>query len=92
MEHYGEKKIRCGLDGLTTPINMTFHVSDCRNPLASVARIVEKGNIVQFGSKAADNFIFNPGSGERVMLRKKGRKFILDAKFDDRSSHFSGQA
>ena len=92
MEHYGEKKIRCGLDGLTTPINMTFQVSDCRNPLASVARIVEKGNIVQFGPKAADNFIFNPGSGERVMLRKKGRKFILDAKFDDRSSHFSGQA
>ena len=92
MEHYGEKKIQCGFDGLAAPVNMTFQVSDCRNPLASVARIVENGNIVQFGPKATDNFIFNPTSGERVMLRKKGRKFVLDAKFDDRSSHFSGQA
>ena len=92
MEHYGEKRVEGRFAGVNMPVSMTFQVSDCRNPLASVARIVEKGNIVQFGPKAADNFIFNLENGERVMLRKKGRKFILDVEFGKGGSRFSGQA
>ena len=48
MEHYGEK-VCCEFDGPSTPVSMKFQVSDARNPLASVARITELGNIVQFG-------------------------------------------
>ena len=92
MEHYGEKRIRCGFEGMNAPISMLFQVSDARNPLASVARVTENGNIVQFGPKAEDNYIFNPVTEEKVMMRKKGRKFVLDVNFLGADSPFSGQA
>ena len=92
MGHYGEKRVRCGVEGMSSPISMLFQVSDARNPLASVARITERGNIVQFGPKAEDNYIFNPETEEKVMMRKKGRKFILDVNFLGAEALFSGQA
>ena len=92
MEHYGEKKVCCEFAGLSTPVNMKFQVSDARNPLASVARITEHGNIVQFGPKEEDNYIFNPSTEEKAMMRRKGRKFVLDASFIKKGSTFRGQA
>ena len=92
MEHYGEKKVCCEFDGLSTPVSMKFQVSDARNPLASVARITEHGNIVQFGPKDEDNYIFNPRTEEKAMMRRKGRKFVLDASFVTRGPAFRGQA
>ena len=92
MEHYGEKQVRCELEGLSSPVNMMFQVSDVTNPLASVARITEKGNIVQFGPKDEDNYVFNPSTDEKVLIRRKGRKFVLDVHFLTRGSPFSGQA
>ena len=92
MEHYGEKKVRCGFAGSRTPVNMTFQVSDARNPLASVARITENGNIVQFGPKDSDNYVFNPTTEEKIMMRRKGRKFVLDVDFLGVKSSFTRQA
>ena len=89
MNHYGEKKVRCGFQGLSSPVSMTFQVSDCRNPLASVARITEQGNVVQFGPREEDNYIYNPRTDEKIQMRRKGRKFVLDANFQ---RSFSGQA
>ena len=91
MGHYGEKRVRCGFEGLSVPVNMTFQVSECRNPLASVARITENGNIVQLGPRDEDNYIFNPNSQEKVAMRRKGRKFVLDANFLGPESPFAGQ-
>ena len=85
MEHYGEKKVCCEFAGPSTR-------SDARNPLASVARITEHGNIVHFGPKEEDNCIFNPGTEEKAMMRRKGRKFVLDARFIRKGSTFRGQA
>ena len=56
-------------------MNMKFQVSDARNPLASVARITEHGNIVQFGPKEEDNYIFNPGTGVGRELHQEGVDF-----------------
>ena len=92
MEHYGEKKVRCKFEGLRTPVSMRFQVCDARNPLASVARITENGNIVQFGPRDEDNYIFNPKTEDKVMMRRKGRKFVLDANFIKAGSAFIGQA
>ena len=64
---------------------MLFQVSDAKNPLASVARITERGNLVQFGPRVADNYIYNPETGDKVMLRKKGNKFVLDMDFNGRA-------
>ena len=81
MAHYGEKKVMGTVGDNEAPISMVFQVSDAKNALASVARITEKGNIVQFGPEDSDNFIMNPMSGEKVALRRKGNKFILDMDF-----------
>ena len=85
MGHYGEKRVRGSVNGMDAPISMLFQVSDARNPLASVARITERGNLVQFGPRDADNYIFNPDTGDKVMLRKKGNKFVLDLDFSGRA-------
>ena len=44
-------------------------------------RIAEKGNVVQFGPREADNFIMNVESKEKVLLRRKGGSYVLDAEF-----------
>ena len=41
----------------------------------------ELGNIVQFGTKDKDNYIFNPRTEEKVMMRRKGRRYDVVASF-----------
>ena len=60
VEHYGEKKGCCEFDGLSAPVSVKFQVTDAKNPSASVARITEHGNTVQFGPKDEDSCIINP--------------------------------
>ena len=40
---------------------------------------------MQFGPRDQDNFIFNPNTQDKVMLRKQGRVYLLDAKMLDDS-------
>ena len=92
MEHYGEKQVRCELEGLSSPVNMMFQVSDVKNPLASVARITEKGNIFHFRPKDEDNYIYHPKTEEKVAMRRKGRKYVLDVDLIKKAPSFIGQA
>ena len=92
MGHYGERRVRCGIEGLSAPVSMLFQVSDARNPLALVARITKQGNIVQFGPKDDDNYIYNPTTDEKIRLRRKGRKFVVDVSFLASRPPFSGRA
>ena len=85
MAHYGERRVTGTVGDQGAPISMVFQVSDAKNALASVARITEKGNVVQFGPGDKDNFIRNPVTGERIELRRKGNKFILDMDFIGRA-------
>ena len=62
-------------------MGMTFQVTDVKKPLMSVKRIVEKGNYVVFGPNPEDNYIENRDYGDRVMLRREGGSFLMDAKF-----------
>ena len=68
---------------------MKFQVCDVQRPLAAVWRVVQQGNVVQFGPTAEDNYIWDPQTQEKIMMRRKGRSFVLDAdlvkKGDDRS-------
>ena len=95
IQHYGEKVIHFKTGGDDTVKGMKFQVCDVQRPLAAVWRMVEKGNEVHFGPKAEDNFIFNPDTQEKVMMRRKGRSFVLDAemvKIDGQVNPFVGQA
>ena len=60
--------------------------------MASVARITEKGNLVQFGPKDEDNYIFNPKTEEKIMLKRRGKRFVMEGDFLRRLAPFAGQA
>ena len=95
MEHYGEKKVNFKTDDRDEVMEMNFQVSDVKRPLAAVWRIAERGNIVQFGPKAEDNFIVNVATKEKIRIRRKGRSYVLDVglmKKGTEESHFRWQA
>ena len=68
-------------------LNMTFQVADVQKPLASVHRMVEKGNKVAFGFGPRDNFIENNKTGDKIFMRKTpSGSFVLDIDFRDGGS------
>ena len=58
-------------------LNMTFQVADVKKPLMSVARVVEKGNIIQFGPEAKDNWIRTADGRRTIPLTENGRGSYL---------------
>ena len=58
--------------GQSQDMNLTLQVADCRKPLLSVRRIVEHGNVVQFGPNRDDNYIMNQTSGNKIGLKETG--------------------
>ena len=66
-----------------TQLGLGFQVTNVKKPLLSAKRVCEKGNIVQFGPKPTDSFIANVSTGQRLMLRQKGKSWILDVRFKD---------
>ena len=58
-------------------LNMTFQVADVKKPLMSVARVVEKGNIIQFGPEAKDNWIRTADGKRTIPLTENGRGSYL---------------
>ena len=91
MSNYGEKKVsfRTGSDTGLQSIN--FQVTDVTKPLAAVSCIVEKGNIVQFGPRDDDNHVHNPRTETNIMKRG-GRRFVMEGDFVQGLGPFAGQA
>ena len=50
-------------------------------PLASVARIVEQGNIVQIGPKDEDCFILSVSTGRKIPMERSGGTYVMDAEY-----------
>ena len=92
MKHYVEKKSFCKFSGVRDAMGMNFQVSDAQHPLASVARITEQGHVVQFGPREEDNYIFNPETEEKIMMKRRGRRYVMEGNFLKRSVPFVGQA
>ena len=64
--------------GAPAPVmGMTFQVASVKKPLVAVKRLAEKGNVVQFGPKEADNFVQNISTGQKLMLKRNGRGSYL---------------
>ena len=96
MEHYGEKKVDFVAGDQEDVMRMHFQVSDVKRPLAAVCRIVERGNLVQFGPKAEDNFIKDIATGQKISIRRKGRSYVMDVDMVKKKTlgepHFTWQA
>jgi hypothetical protein len=81
LKHYGEKVVNFKPDGQLGMASMKFQVSDVTKPLASVARIVEKGNVVQFGAGKNDSFILNVSTGRKIPLHREKGSFVLNVEY-----------
>ena len=76
MQHAGEKDVTFKDKESGEVLGMTFQVT-VRKPLAAVWRLVEKGNLVQFGPSDAQCFIQNIQSGRRIQLHGRGGSYLL---------------
>jgi hypothetical protein len=63
-------------------MNLGFQVADVKKPLIAVKRITEKGNHVMFGPQQEDNYIWNKATGQKMMLKPKGRgSYAMEVQF-----------
>ena len=60
---------------------MKFQVTDVTKPLASVARITEKCNIVQFGPTADDNFIVSFVTKRKIAIERCGGTCVMNVEY-----------
>ena len=81
MENYGEKKIRFQKEGLEGISNMFFQVTDVGKPLASVSRILDKGNSVIFSRKPGGSYIVNNRTGRKIPLAEERGTFVMDVEY-----------
>jgi hypothetical protein len=92
MGHYGEKTATFRTKGQESVMSLGFQVSDVQKPLASVWRIAEKGNIVQFGPSESDNFIMNVATGRKINMVRKAGSYVIEADYVAESPGFPRQA
>ena len=94
MDNYGEKRARFGKEGLEGISNMLFQVTDVGKPLASVARILDKGNTVVFSRSMGGSYIVNDRSGRKIPLVEEKGTFVMEVEYlepDAENQGFAGQ-
>jgi hypothetical protein len=78
MENYGGPQVSFKKDGKVRAMN--FEVTDCKKPLASVAKIVDKGNRVVFDQD--ESYIYNKKTGEKIPLQRERGTFVMVVDFE----------
>jgi hypothetical protein len=59
--------------------SIMFQVTDVGKPLASVSRILDKGNIVVFSRKGS--YIMNEATGEKIPIQEEKGTFVMEVEF-----------
>ena len=61
---------------------LDFQVADVKKPFIAVKGITEKGNYVTFGPDSEDNYVWNKTSGDKMMLKPKGKgSYAMEVQF-----------
>ena len=83
VKHHGQTSVKFRMPGADDdrPKSIKFQVTDVQKPLVSVARMVELGQVVQFGPRAEDNMIKIPRTGYIVGMRLTGGGYVMDVEF-----------
>ena len=68
MENHGEKRVRFRWNGSEAVNSITFQVTGVNKPLASVSRILDKGNTVVFSRSGEGSYIRKEATGEKVPI------------------------
>ena len=94
MENYGEKKVRFKKEGLAGVNSMLFQVTDVGKPLASVAKILDKGNTVIFSRGQGGSYVVNDKIGRRIPLVEEKGTFVMEVEYLEpgaKEEGFAGQ-
>ena len=78
LENYGGTQVKFEKDGKLKA--MDFQVTDCKKPLASVAKIIDRGNRVVFDKD--ESYILNKATGENIMLERERGTFVMVVEFE----------
>ena len=78
MEDHGEKRVRFRRHGSEAVNSITFQVTGVSKPLASVSRILDKGNTVVFSRSGEGSYIPNEATGEKVPIVEDKETFAMD--------------
>ena len=81
MDNLGEKKVRFRRDGAPGVTSITFQVTGVGKPLASVSRILDKGNTVVFSRNDQGSYIFNEKTQHRIPIKEEKGTFVIDVEF-----------
>lgn len=81
MENQGEKKVRFKKPGSDTMNSITFQVTDVGKPLASVSRILDKGNTVVFSRGGSGSYIRNDKTGEKTPIKEEKGTFVIEVDY-----------
>ena len=80
MDNYGQKRIRFKKEGLSGISDILFQVTDVGKPLASVMRILDKGNTVVCSRKPG-GYIVKNHSGQKIQLTEEKGTFVMDVEY-----------
>ena len=80
MENHKEK-MQFRRNGSKTVKSITFQVTGVSKPLASVSRILDKGNTAVFSRSGEESCIQNEATGEKVPIIEDKETFVMDAEF-----------
>ena len=78
MKNYGSTQVLFHKDGKAKKMN--FSVTDCKKPLASVSKIVDKGNRVVFDED--ESYIQNKVTGEKIILERERGTYVMVVEFE----------
>ena len=81
MDNYGEKKVRFKKEGLNGINSMLFQVTDVGKPLASVTRILDKGNSVIFSRGPGGSYVINDRTGRKIALAEEKGTFVMEVEY-----------
>ena len=79
MKRYGEKEAT--FKNGDAMVGMKFQVADVKKPLLAVRRLVERGNVVCFGTGPGENYIRHVEAGRTIPMEKQGGSFVIKARF-----------
>ena len=77
----GEKKVYFKNVNDSTIAMAEFQCMEVKKPLASVARIVDKGNKVIFGSD--ESYILNIETGEKIVMQRERGNYVIEIEYDE---------
>jgi hypothetical protein len=77
VDNKGQKEIQMLVGGKLR--SMTFQATDVRKPLASVRRIVQKGNTVVFDEE--ESYILNKRTGEKTPISQEHGTYVIHVEY-----------